>query len=291
MRTDIDALKVIDLNRKFHDEVEAEQYDTRMGVDYSSEGRERLVGELERVLGGPIEPGTLALDLGSGTGKLAIILSLLGRHERVVAVDVSERMLAQAERSAARLGCRVETRVSDMAVLPFEDRSVDLVVGSAFLHHLPDPVALMKEVRRVLRPGGRFVFVGEPSRTGHVMAETLKAPWVALVRTLRVLRGRPARGWEHDHIDVHTFTTSDMRRMSEGFSDVRFVAEGFADHAVEQGFLVLVRRVVGGNRVADAVLDGIRNALLFLDHRFFDRVLPPGMLACVKLSGARPLDG
>ena len=114
---------------------------------------------------------------------------------------------------------------------------------------------------------------------------------MALVRTLRVLRGRPARGWEHDHIDVHTFTTSDMRRMSEGFSDVRFVAEGFADHAVEQGFLVLVRRVVGGNRVADAVLDGIRNALLFLDHRFFDRVLPPGMLACVKLSGARPLDG
>lgn len=291
MRTDVDALKIIDLNRRFHDEVEADQYDTRMGVSYDPVTRERLVGELERVLGGPIEKGTLALDLGSGTGKLAIILSLLGRHDRVVAVDVSEGMLAQAERSAARLGCPIETCASDMATLPFEDGSVDLIVGCAFLHHLPDPVRLMEEVRRVLRPGGRFVIIGEPSRSGNWIAEALKFPWVVLLRASRVLRGRPARGWEHDHIDVHTFTPGDVARMSRGFDEVRFVPEGFADNAIQQGFLVLVRRVLGGIRVVDAGLLLTRRALVAADREVFDRILPRGLLASVKFSGRRPVAG
>ena len=60
----------------------------------------------------------------------------------------------------------METIESDMMRLPFPDGSVDYVVGCAFLHHLPHPAGFMGEVKRVLRPGGTFVIIGEPSGFG-----------------------------------------------------------------------------------------------------------------------------
>lgn len=132
------------------------------------------------------------------------------------------------------------------------------------------------------------MFVGEPSRSGNLIAEGLKSPWVKMVHLWRRVQGRPIHGWEHDHVDVHTFTPGDVRRMAKGFVEVRFVPEGFACNAIEQGFLVLVRRVVGGRAGADRMLLAVRRALIRADRGFFEHVLPQGLLATVKFSGRRP---
>src|SRR5204862_217097 len=71
-------------------------------------------------------------------------------------------------------GLRVETARCDAQELPFPDDSFDLVFGHAVLHHLPDLDVAFREFRRVLKPGGRVAFCGEPSEYGDRLAAVPK---------------------------------------------------------------------------------------------------------------------
>ena len=75
-------------------------------------------------------------------------------------------MVEAAERNAERLGFEVEGRVADAERLPYDDDTFDVVVGHAVIHHIPDVELALREMLRVLRPGGRFVIAGEPTRIG-----------------------------------------------------------------------------------------------------------------------------
>lgn len=98
-------------------------------------------------------PAVLA-DLGAGEGAMLYALDRAGLvGERIYAVDLSERSLAVA----ARLSPRVTTIVSDVAhVDDLPEGSVDAVVSSQVIEHLPDDRALAAEIARLLRPGGWF---------------------------------------------------------------------------------------------------------------------------------------
>ncbi len=96
------------------------------------------------------------LDLGTGAGHTALACA---RHAAcVAAVDITPAMLAAAKDLAAsrRVG-NVEFREADAAQLPFEDEAFDVVTCRAAAHHFADVRHVVDEVRRVLRPGGRFV--------------------------------------------------------------------------------------------------------------------------------------
>jgi ubiquinone/menaquinone biosynthesis C-methylase UbiE len=77
----------------------------------------------------------------------------------VTGVDLSDEMLAEAEDYARRhdMGQAVSFKRGDVQQIPFADGSVDLVVSTLSLHHWNDPVAVLDEVARVLRPGGSFL--------------------------------------------------------------------------------------------------------------------------------------
>jgi ubiquinone/menaquinone biosynthesis C-methylase UbiE len=100
-----------------------------------------------------------AVDLGCGPGHLAVKLAQLATGLRVTGLDLSDEMLAQAEGRArqAGLGDRVSFRQGDVAQIPFPDGSLDLVVSTLSLHHWRDPVAVLDEIARVLRPGGAYL--------------------------------------------------------------------------------------------------------------------------------------
>lgn len=99
-----------------------------------------------------LPPRAAVLDVGAGSGFVSAALVAAG-HE-VVAVDASPAMVEELRR---RFGGRVAAREADAQALPFPDASFDGVFANMCLHHVEDPALAVREMARVLRPGGRLV--------------------------------------------------------------------------------------------------------------------------------------
>ncbi len=99
------------------------------------------------------------LDCGCGPGHLAINLARFAPGTKVWALDISPDMVRQTEAGAAAAGLagRIVPTEGDMRALPFPDDSFDLVTSIFAFHHLPNPRAALREMRRVLKPGGALI--------------------------------------------------------------------------------------------------------------------------------------
>jgi ArsR family transcriptional regulator len=95
-------------------------------------------------------------DLGCGTGRLSDLLA--PNVERVIAVDASAEMLAEA-RERLRGRQNVELRSGELEALPLADESVDAAVMALVLHYAAEPAKVIAEAARVLRPGGKLLVI------------------------------------------------------------------------------------------------------------------------------------
>jgi ubiquinone/menaquinone biosynthesis C-methylase UbiE len=106
-----------------------------------------------------LAPCGQALDLGCGPGYLALELARQAPGLHVTGIDLSDEMLARGESLARRAGTgdRVSFKRGDAARIPIPDASLDLLTSTLSLHHWNDPVAVLNEIARVLRPGGAYL--------------------------------------------------------------------------------------------------------------------------------------
>jgi len=292
-------------NVLYHD-WEASSYDAKWSISYDQRcidyARDRFVH-----VGGPSGwPYADALEIGCGTGFFLLNLAQAGVVEKGHVTDISPGMVAVAEQNAAALGLSVEGRVADAETLPYDDASFDLVVGHAVLHHVPDVEKALREVLRVLRPGGRLVFAGEPTRYGDVVARRLsRLTWAVTTRVTHLpgLRERWSRPRDELHasseaagleaiVDLHTFDPDQLARtaLRAGAVDVRTVTEELTaswfgwpvrtfEHAVNPERL--------GWRWAMFAYRGWQR-LSALDEHVLSRVVPDELFYNVCLTGVRP---
>jgi SAM-dependent methyltransferase len=109
----------------------------------------------------PVAPGERVLDLGCGMGRHAYEVYRRGGH--VIAFDHSPAELAEVERMFRAMDATGEPPVGasaavvqgDVLALPFPDASFDVVIAAEVLEHVPDDATAMREIARVVRPGGR----------------------------------------------------------------------------------------------------------------------------------------
>lgn len=125
------------------------------------ETKGHLVRGLERLLlSGRVEGNVL--EIGAGLGWASAIVKRRKPDATVIATDISPSAFRLAAATHAEIGARPDhASACDMANLPFADGSFDLVFGVAVLHHAGDVAAVMREVRRVLKPGGRYFGLDE----------------------------------------------------------------------------------------------------------------------------------
>jgi SAM-dependent methyltransferase len=162
----------------------------------------------------------------------------------VISASTSCRRASSPTGNAERLGLTVQTARADAESLPFADESFDLVLGHAVLHHLPNLRRAFAEFHRVLRPGGRIVFAGEPSRVGDRIAALPKRGAGLMAPTWRRLIGAgpappsdggPGHSHASDHelerfVDIHAFDPGDLARYARraGFEGVKVQGEELA---------------------------------------------------------------
>ncbi len=297
------ADEIRDVNTRYHD-VAAASYDSKWGIDFGSVGQAQVLGKLRKLVGDEIDRGYgRSLEIGAGTGYFSLNLLQAGVVRDATCTDISPGMVTTLGSNAARLGLSVRTARADAEALPFPDESFDLVLGHAVLHHLPDLRRAFSEFHRVLSPGGRLAFAGEPSRSGDRIASIPKRGANALAPLWRRAIGAgPASGAsgsrdENDHelerfVDIHAFAPGDLSRHARraGFTDVRVRGEelvanwfGWFNRALEatanpddvpmlwrqyafNGYLLLQR----------------------LDERVFEPMLPPAIFYNLLVTARKP---
>lgn len=136
-------------------EVEAREYDA---MDFSDADRS-FADRAAALVHGPRDAPLEIIDLGCGTGTIALMLADLFPNARIVGVDLAESMLslAKAKLESRSLGHRVVLMQRDVKETGLPSGHFDLVISNSVLHHLPDPERLLVEMRRLVTEGGALL--------------------------------------------------------------------------------------------------------------------------------------
>jgi len=202
-----------------------------------------------------LSPGLSVLDLASGAGEPALqIARAVGPKGRVVATDLVEEMLAGAKRRASAVNLQqIEFRAADMEALPFPDASFDRVTCRFGIMFAPNTERALAEALRVLKPGGRAVYLVWSDMARNSMFQVIDG-------AVRELLGTSPMDRETNPFRFADGTLSG-RMTAAGFSQVTERAIGYSPEIdAGQPFWRPQLEMIFGDRLAD--LDAAARAAL-----------------------------
>ncbi len=190
---------------------------------------EEYTSRLRRILPEELYAGKCCLDAGCGQGAISAILSTSAR--KLCSVDIGERAIEITRRRLPVSSCDVNVQKASLLALPFPDAFFDLVVSNGVIHHTTDPRLALRELVRVLKPGGTII-LGLYGKTGLLRyiiefgSVTLRWIPYRIMKNMLVLLGTRAllRYYLLDYIYVpirKRFRVGEAKRMLEDFSDIQ----------------------------------------------------------------------
>lgn len=151
--------------------------------DVMSVGLHRL-WKAQTIAQANVRPGQRVLDVASGTGDLALAFAKrVGPHGKVVMSDINGQMLQRGRNRLIDAGYPTEAVVCDAEHLPFPDQDFNLVTVAFGLRNMTDKLAALKEIHRVLKPGGKlmvleFSKVAKPLEKIYDVYSLKVLPWL-----------------------------------------------------------------------------------------------------------------
>lgn len=187
-----------------------EGYDSQLRTRYALEPEILDFAEFHRW------QGRRVLEIGVGLGADHQMFAQAGAL--LNGIDLTERAIGHVRRRLEILGLRSELAVGDAEALPFADNTFDMVYSWGVLHHTPDTPKAIREVHRVLKPGGhaRIMIYHKHSMVGYML-------WMRYA----LLRGRPWTGLKEiyaNHLEspgTQAFSIRKAREFMRAFADVR----------------------------------------------------------------------
>lgn len=126
-----------------------------------------------------VESGKIAADIGAGTGF--VTEGLIRKGLKVMAVDQSDAMLKEMRKRFAGAES-IEYLVGESEKLPLPDESVDYAFANMYLHHVESPLKSIKEMRRILKPGGKLVITDMDKHTFEFLKREHHDRWMGFER-------------------------------------------------------------------------------------------------------------
>lgn len=151
----------------------AEDWDVIRSGYFTEAVRQAAIGKAD------LRPEMTVADVGAGTGYMAAGLAPL--VEKVYALDGSAEMLEVARKNLAQYDNVIYER-AEGAALPLENASVEAVFANMYLHHVPDPQAAIREMARILRPGGRLVITDMDQHRYEWFKDEMADVWLGFER-------------------------------------------------------------------------------------------------------------
>ncbi len=188
-----------------------------------------------------VKPGQRVLDVASGTGDLALAFAKrVGPLGKVVMSDINAQMLARGRNRLIDHGYPIESVVCDAEHLPFPDQSFDLVTVAFGLRNMTDKPAALKQMHRVLKPGGKlmvleFSKVAAPLEKLYDLYSFKVLPWLGK----RIAQDEDSYRYLAESIRMHPGPEELAQMMRDaGFDIVRFSTMSAGVVALHQGIKI-----------------------------------------------------
>lgn len=160
-------------SKEYFDSLADQWHEIRSGF-FSEKVRERALAAVD------VAPEKMAADVGAGSGYMTE--GLVKKGLKVIAIDQSQAMLDALKRRLA-VHDRIICRVGYADYLPVPDRFVDYAFGNMYLHHVQDPESAIKEMSRILKPGGKLVLTDLDSHNHTFLRKEHNDVWLGFDRS------------------------------------------------------------------------------------------------------------
>ena len=186
-----------------------------------------------------------ALDVCAGTGTLSLNLMVKGYFEKCVAIDISEAAIIRLKKRITEnnLDEVMEAKCENIMDTTFNDNEFDCIAGNSFLHHLPNNRLFLREMHRILTPGGSICFTGEPTVSCSALEGLILGNLIKLLKFLKLKKSTAIPSMS----DIWSYDIKSLKKLleEEGFKEIKIIPFGFLVAILNEPTSFIMSKIIG----------------------------------------------